>query len=90
MQNAKLTWTDPTGPLTGIEIAMRVTGAPSFTILNTVAKGVQTFTQVDLADGSYDFRAVALNGSKRSAGVIISGSVVSPPGDVSGFAVTFT
>ena len=90
MQNANLTWTDPAGPLTGVEIAMRVTGAPSFTVLNTVAKGVQKFTQVDLVDGSYDFRAVALNGAKRSAGVIVTGSVVSTPGDVSTLAVNFT
>lgn len=89
MQNAKLVWVDPTSVITGIEVSMRVSGAPSFTVVNTVAKGIQTLTVPDLVDGTYDFRVVAVNGSKRSAGAVVTGKVETPPGDVTGLVVTF-
>jgi hypothetical protein len=89
MQKAILTWKDPSGPMTGVEISMRVSGAPNFTALSTVAKGVQKLEVPDLVDGTYEFRAVVVNGSKRSKGVTISGKVESVPGDVSDFAVAF-
>ena len=91
-KTATLTWTDPPAPLTGLEVAFHVAGAPSFTVLSTVAPGVQTATIPDLVDGDYTFRVVVLNKSARSAGVTVTGTVVTPdavPGDVSGLAVTF-
>jgi hypothetical protein len=48
-----LNWTDPPAPLTGVEIAMRVQGAPDYSPLPVVAKGVQTLTVPDLVDGTY-------------------------------------
>lgn len=89
MQNATLSWVDPSGPMTGVEIAMRVAGAPSFTPIATAPNGAQTLLVPDLVDGTYEFRAVVLNGSKRSAGRTVSGSVESVPGDVSSLAVSF-
>jgi hypothetical protein len=89
MLNAKLTWKDPSGPLTGVEIAMRIAGAPEFTVLEVVEKGVQEHVVPDLVDGTYEFRATALNGSKRAAGRVVSGKVETVPGDVSNLAVDF-
>lgn len=89
MQKAILTWKDPSGPMTGVEISMRVSGAPNFTVLNEVAKGVQTLEVPDLVDGTYEFRAVVLNGSKRSQGRTVTGKVESEPGDVSALSVAF-
>lgn len=90
MQNATLSWSDPTGPMTGVELAIRIVGAPDFTVLDVVAKGVQTLVVPDLQDGSYEFRAVVVNGSKRSVAVFTSGAVESVPGAVSGLAVSFS
>ena len=89
-----LNWTDPPAPITGIEIAMRVQGAPDYTPLPVVAPGVHTLTVPDLVDGTYEFRAVSINGSKRSAGVFTSATVSTAtpadvvPGDVTGFTAT--
>ena len=92
MQTATLKWTDPAGQLTGVEVSMRVVGAPDFTVLATIPPGVQTDQVPDLAAGDYEFRVVALNGTLRAAGVTVSGSVAAPPvapGDVTGLTVTF-
>lgn len=93
MKSVKLTWTDPAAPLTGVELAMRVAGAPDFTVLSTVAPGVQTLDVPDLADGAYEFRAVALNLDKRSSGVTTTATVATPvatpsPSDVTNFTAT--
>lgn len=90
MQNAILTWSDPSGPLTGVEIAVKVSGAPDFTPVSVVSPGVQTLTIPDLVDGDYEFRAVCINGSKRSSGRTVTGKVESAPGEVSGLAVAFS
>lgn len=68
---------------------MRIAGAPNFTVLSTIAKGVQKLEVPDLVDGTYEVRAVVVNGSKRSKGVVKSGKVESVPGDVSEFSVAF-
>lgn len=91
-QNAVLTWVDPSGPLTGVEIAVATDGT-NFTVAGTASPGAQTFSVPDLADGSYTFKATSLNGSARSGGVSTTGTVVSPPvvpGDVSNLAVSFS
>ena len=90
MKNAVLTWVDPTGPLTGVEVAMRVQNAPEFTVINTVAKGVQRLVVPDLVEGTYEFRAVALNGDKRSEDRTTSGTIeFATPGAVTDLAVSF-
>ena len=89
-----LNWVDPSGPRTNIEIAMRVAGAPDYTPLPLVAPGVQTLVIPDLVDGTYEFRAVVINGTKRSPGVFASAAVSTAPpedvvpGDVTGFTAT--
>lgn len=92
MTNAVLTWKDPTSTITAIEIAMQVQGAPDFTVLNTVVPGVQTLSVPDLVDGVYTFRAVAVNGAKRSKGVTAMATVDTTvaPDDVTELAVTLT
>lgn len=93
MQTATLTWVDPAPPVTGLEVSMQVQGASAFTVLQTVAPGVQKATIPDLADGTYVFRVVALNNSARSAGVTTSGTAKTPdavPADVTSLAVTFS
>lgn len=94
-QTATLKWIDPAAAITGIEIAVQLQGAPSFTVLTTVQPGVQTASVPDLADGTYTFRAVALNGSARATGVTVTGTAAEAPaapvapGDVTGLSVTF-
>ena len=93
-QTATLTWVAPTLTYTGVEIAMRVSGAPTFTVLATIATGVLSHVIPALDDGSYDFQVTALNGTLRASGVIVSGAVVTPPvlvapDNVSGLTVTF-
>ena len=66
MTNVNLSWKDPTTredgsaldatEIAGIELSMSTGGAPP-TKFTTVAAGVQTFTVVDLAPGTYDFSA---------------------------------
>lgn len=89
-KTAVLTWTDPTTKFTGVEVAMRVAGAADFTVLATIAPGVQTDTVPDLADGTYEFRVTALNGTLRAAGVTASATVVTDvaPADVTNLTVT--
>lgn len=92
-QTATLSWTDPSAPLTAVEVAMHVQGATDFTVLQTLAPGVQKATIPDLADGDYTFRVVVINGKARSAGVAVTGTVSTPdqvPGDVTGLAVAFS
>lgn len=91
-QTAKITWVDPTTKFTGVEVAMRVSGATDFTVLATIAPGVQTDTVPDLADGTYDFRVTAMNGSLRAPGVVVSGTVSTEvaPDNVTGVTVTFS
>lgn len=92
-QTANLTWTDPAAPLTAVEVAMHVQGATDFTVLDTVAPGVQKLSVPSLADGDYTFRVVVINGKARSAGVTVTGTVSTPdqvPGDVTGMAVAFS
>jgi len=92
--NAKLTWKDPTTPMTGVELAMRVVGAPGFTKIANVPKGTQTLDVPDLVDGAYEFRAVVENGVapniKRSPGIIVAATIVTTPGDVTTFAASIT
>lgn len=93
-KKATLTWADPPAPFTAIELAIRVQGAPAFSVAGTVGPGVQSFPISGLADGDYDFRAVAVNGSARSSGQVVSASVVTAPpvdatpADVTGFSVS--
>ena len=93
MTDIKLAWKDPTTredgsaidpvqELTGIEIFMRVSGAPDFTKLNTIAPGVQAFTVTDLPAGSYEFQAVAVDKQvppKLSAVATANATIVVPP-----------
>ena len=85
-KNVTLTWKDPP-VLTAVEIGMRVQGAPDYTALPLVAKGVQTLLVPDLGDGVYEFRAVALNGSKR--GPEVAGTATVEP-DTPGAVTEFT
>lgn len=91
-KTATLTWGDPSNKFTGIEVAMRVGGAPDFTALAVVGPGIGTHVIPDLVDGDYEFKVTALNGSLRSAGVVVSASVVTEvaPDDVSGLTVTLS
>lgn len=95
-QTATIKWTDPAAAIfggqafSGVEVAMQVEGAPSFTVIGTVAPGGQTDTIPDLADGDYSFRLTALFGTKRATGVVLTGEVASGPApDVTGASVTF-
>ena len=66
MADIKVTWSDPTTrsdgsallaeDIGGIEVAMKVGGAPDFTLLSTVDAGVMQFVQTDLPAGSYSFQ----------------------------------
>lgn len=88
-QTATITWKD-SSPITAVEIAMQVQGAPDFTVINSVAPGVQTLSVPDLVDGVYTFRAVAVNGNKRSKGVTTMATVDTTvaPDDVTELSVT--
>lgn len=90
MLTATLTWVDPTTPISGVEIAMRVQGAPTFTVLETVAAGAQRAVVPDLVDGTYEFRAIAVNGSKRAGGVTRLATVETTPADVGNFAINLS
>lgn len=92
MQTATLVWTDPTqSALLSIEVAMKVAGAPDFTVLGSVAPGAQTDTIPDLADGAYSVRVVAVYKTGRSPGITADFTVATPVttfADATGLAVT--
>jgi hypothetical protein len=105
MTDVKLSWKDPVvradgtdlaaSELTGIELFMRVAGAPDFTKLTTVAAGVQTFTVVGLEPGDYEFQADAVDAQvppKVSTVVTTSITIAAPelaaPGEPTEFAAT--
>jgi len=92
MTNIVLTWTDPTtrvdgsplaaSDIAGIELFMRVSGAPDFTKINTIAAGIQTFTVTDLPPGEYEFQADVVDKQtppKVSASVTANAAIVVPP-----------
>jgi hypothetical protein len=66
MAGIRITWTDPTtrvdgSPLQaedigGIEVSMKVSGAPDFTLVATVEAGVMQLDQTDLPAGGYSFQ----------------------------------
>ena len=85
---ATLTWIDPTNKFTDIEVAMRVIGAPDFTIIADIKPGIQTDVIPALDDGEYEFRVTALNGTLRASGIIVTASVITPPVDVAPDNVT--
>jgi hypothetical protein len=87
-KTATIVYTDPTTKFTGVEVAMRVAGAPDFTIIANIAPGIQKDVIPDLVDGDYEFRLVALNGVLRSSEVLLTGTVSTPPVDVAPDAVT--
>lgn len=89
VQNANVTWKDPAN-LTGVEVSMRVVGAPSFTALSTVAKGVQALAIPNLDDGDYEVKCVVVNKTLKSAGVVKSFTVLSAPGEVTNLAVALS
>ena len=97
-KTASLAWTNPTLKYTGVEVAMRVAGAPSFTVLAVVSPGVTSHAIPALDDGDYEFQVTALNGALRAPNPpVIAGSVVTPPpapvevapDNVTGLTVTF-
>lgn len=93
MTDIKLTWKDPVVrednavldplvELAGIEIFMKVAGAPDFTKLDTVAPGVQSYTVTDLPPGAYAFQADAVDKQtppKVSTVVTATAVIVGPP-----------
>lgn len=93
MSNIQLAWKDPVTrsdgsaldplvELAGIEIFMRVTGAPDFTKIDTVAPGVQSYTITDLPPGGYEFQADAVDKQvppKVSAVATANATIVVPP-----------
>ena len=91
-KNVLLSWVDPIGPKTAVEISMKVDGAPDFTPLPLVGVGVQTLEVPALDDGKYYFRAVVINGSKRGdpvyAFVTVGGVIVPPTEDAVPGSVT--
>ncbi len=102
--NVQLTWKDPTvreddTPLAAeeiarIEVSMKVGGSPDFTLLTTVAAGVQSFMQTDLPPGDYEFAFVAVDRQvppKSSAPTTIVVNIPTPlaaPGAVTDVAAT--
>jgi hypothetical protein len=94
-KTATLVWVDPTNKFTGVEVAVRVAGAPDFTVVANIAPGIQKDVIPDLTDGDYEFRVTALNGILRASGKTVTASVVTPPvdvapDDVSGLTVTLS
>ena len=85
-----ITWVDPTTTFTGVEVSMRVVGAPDFTVLVVAPPGVQNVVVPDLADGEYEFRVTTLNGNRRpaSGGVIVPASLITLPDDVTNVQVS--
>ena len=69
--------------IAGCEVSMRVTGAPTFTVLETVPYPGTEFVQTDLTPGTYEFSFVCVlkNGLKSVTPVIRSANVLddSPP-----------
>lgn len=85
--SVQLTWQDPV-KLTEVEIGMRVQGAPTFTIINSVPAGAQALLVPDLDEGTYEFEVTAINGTKRGPAVQASISLFSVPAAVTALAVT--
>lgn len=102
--NVQLTWKDPTvreddTPLAAeeiarIEVSLKVGGAPDFTLLTTVAAGVQTFMQTDLPPGDYEFSFVAVDRQvppKSSTPTVFAVNIPTPlaaPGAVTDVSAT--
>lgn len=91
-KTANLAWTDPAAPLTGIEVAYKKAADADFVVFATLAPGVQADSIPNLADGDYDFKVTVLNGTARSTGQVVSGTITSDavPGEVSGLTVSFS
>jgi hypothetical protein len=93
MTNINLAWKDPTtradgtaldplAELTGIEVFMKVGGAPDFTKIDTVAPGVQSYTIQDLPPGDYQFQIDAVDKQtppKVSTVATAAATIVAPP-----------
>lgn len=103
MKNARFTWQYPNvrtqgGPLldediVGAEIAIRITGAPDWTVLDTVPHPTAELIQNELDVGDYEARCVVItDGNQRGEPALLSFTVSddSPAAAVSGFAVELT
>lgn len=98
MQNARFTWFYPTtrqaggevvpGDIASAEVAIRVVGAPDWTVLGKADYPASEFTQNDLAEGDYEARVVAIepNGQQGLYGfasfTVLDASPLGAPTDI--------
>lgn len=93
MRTATMTWVDPVTPFDMVEFAVKVAGADKFTGVGEAGPGVQKLVIPDLVDGDYEFRAVVRKGTRRTNGVVVPVSIVTPVApldEVGNFKVTLS
>lgn len=87
MQTARVTWKDPASKITAVDVALKVEGAPGFTLIDTVDPGVQEAIIPDLADGTYEVAVQTRNGNKQGPVVAKSFAVQLTPDGVTDLQV---